>query len=349
MIGAIIGDLAAWTWEHDREVFYKKLILPEAVTSSRLMDMYLTTDLLMRQKDMDRETYSTYFGDRNPIATVIRAIAIGWLYDSEQETRKAFQKYGLDDDKEDWYAGSFMCMLIYALRHGASKKESALVSHISPFQEMFENFQDKDTILGILIRAWKAFESSFDFGSAIHNAMILPRDHHINGIFVGALADAMYGCERYFVKSKYGQGCSLSINKYVPDVILQLCHSKRVFFPKNCAATNVEKHKWSKVPNPYKDKIITPELYRRILKSFQPDFDYRYGVYLDDGLVYVYRSGQVLQRFKLIKQDDGTYRIADLQSAECIGKLDNPIEEALYSVEFQWNLVGDENEFHQGH
>lgn len=30
MIGAIIGDLAAWTWEHNQECFYKQLVSPDA-------------------------------------------------------------------------------------------------------------------------------------------------------------------------------------------------------------------------------------------------------------------------------------------------------------------------------
>ncbi len=344
MVGAIIGDLAAWTWEKDKEAFYKKLILPEAVHSSKLKDMFLTTDLLMRQKDMDWKIYRTYFGESDPVETVIRAIAIGWLYDSEQETCDAFQKYSLFDYKEDWYAGCLLCLHIFALRHGASKKESALANQ---FHYMVENFKEKDSVLGIVSRAWKAFESSFDFGCAIHNAMKLPGDHHINGILVGALADAMYGCERYMVKSKYGEGCCLHSYKYVPYNIWELYRSKRIFFPKNCAATNVERHEWHNVSNPFKNNIISAEMHRRILKAFQPTFDYRFGFYLDDGFVYVYRSGRVLQRFKLIRQEDGTYRITHLQSTE--STLDYPIKEALYAVELRWNMVCDEDELRQEH
>ena len=214
---------------------------------------------------------------------------------------------------------------------------------------MVEYFKDKETALGIVSRAWKAFESAFDFGSAIHNAMKLPGDCHVNSILVGALADAMYGCERYMVKSKYGEGCLLQSYKYVPYNIWELHRSKRTFFPKNCATTNVERHEWYNIPNPFKNKIITEEIHRRILKAFRPDFDHRYGFYLDDGFVYVYRSGHVLQRFKLILQEDGTYRIAHLQSTKSVPTLYDPINEALYAVEFRWNMVCGEYEFLQGH
>ena len=33
MIGAVIGDLAAWTWEHDRKCFYERLVSSEAKLS----------------------------------------------------------------------------------------------------------------------------------------------------------------------------------------------------------------------------------------------------------------------------------------------------------------------------
>lgn len=342
MVGAIIGDLAAWTWEHDKNAFYKKLIMPEAVPSLLCEDVLLTANLLMRQKDMSYQAYRSHIKSTSQTSTVLRAIAIGWLYDTEQETRSAYQNYNLCDDKEDWYAGAFMCLLIFALRHGASKKETTSVKHIAPFKDMIDDWKDKDSILGTLMRAWEAFRSSFDFGSALQNAMLLSGDRHINAIFVGALADAMYGCGWYFVKSKYGDGCALNCYKYVPEEIMSLHRNKRTFFPKNCAATNVEKHQWHNVPNPYKDKIITPELHRRILKAFQPCFDYRFGFYLDDGFVYVYRSGWVLQRFNLVSQGDGTYRIANLQSTECVSESDNPIKEALYAVEFRWDLISEE-------
>ena len=33
MLGAIIGDLAAWTWEHDKDAFNKSLISEDAKLS----------------------------------------------------------------------------------------------------------------------------------------------------------------------------------------------------------------------------------------------------------------------------------------------------------------------------
>ena len=61
----------------------------------------------------------------------MRAIAIGWLFDTESETASAYQEYGFACDKEDWYAGAFMWKLIFALRHGASKKEAFITAQPS--------------------------------------------------------------------------------------------------------------------------------------------------------------------------------------------------------------------------
>lgn len=172
--------------------------------------------------------------------------------------------------------------------------------------------------------------------------MELPGDRHLNGILVGALADAMYGCDRYMVKAKYGKGCSLTGLVNVPSRFQALYRAGRTFFAKNCAMTNVERHVWKDVANPYVDKIISRELRRRILKAFQPTFDDRYGFYLDDGYIYVYRSCRVLNRFKLSSMSDGTFRIVELQASEEAGYQLGAIQEALYSVEYRWNRVSDD-------
>ena len=112
-----------------------------------------------------------------------------------------------------------MWKLIFALRHGASKEEALMVENVSSFKGFVEDisWNEQSSILGILIRAWGAFYSSYDFGSALHRAMELPGDRHLNGILVGALADAMSGSDRYMVKAKYGKGCSLTGLVNVPS------------------------------------------------------------------------------------------------------------------------------------
>lgn len=344
MIGAIIGDRAAWTWEQDKEAFFRKLVSSEASSSWMVEELLLTADTLVLERGSDIKVHECLGKRQSPVATVMRAIAIGWLFDTEAETASAFQENGFVSDKEDWYAGAFMWKLIFALRHGASKKDVLMVENVSSFKGFVEDtsWKEQSSILGILVRAWGAFYSSYDFGSSLHLAMELPGDRHLNGILVGALADAMYGCDRYMVKAKYGKGSSLAGLVKVSSRFQALYRAGRTFFAKNCAMTNVERHVWKDVANPYVDKIISRELRRRILKAFQPTFDDRYGFYLDDGYIYVYRSCRVLNRFKLSSMSDGTFRIVELQASEEAGYQLGAIQEALYSVEYRWNRVSDD-------
>lgn len=347
MIGAIIGDWAAWTWGQDKEAFFRKLVSSEASSSWMVEELLLTADTLALERGCDIKVHECLGKRQSLVATVMRAIAIGWLYDIEAETASAYQEYGFAYDKEDWYAGAFMWKLIFALRHGASKEEALMVVNVSSFKGFVEDvsWKERSSILGVLIRAWDDFYSAYDFGRALHLAMELPGDRHLNGILVGALADAMYGSDRYMVKAKYGKGCSLTGLVNVPSRFQALYRAGRTFFAKNCAMTNVERHVWKDVANPYVDKIISRELRRRILKAFQPTFDDRYGFYLDDGYIYVYRSCRVLNRFRLVSVSDGTFRIMDLQASEEAGYQLGAIQEALYSVEYRWNMVSGEQVF----
>ena len=344
MIGAIIGDRAAWTWEQDKEAFFRKLVSSEASSSWMVEELLLTADTLALERGSDIKVHECLGKRQSPVATVMRAIAIGWLFDTEAETASAYQEYGFTYDKEDWYAGAFMWKLIFVLRHDASKKDALMVENVSSFKGFVEDisWNEQSSILGVLIRAWGAFYSSYDFGSALHRAMELPGDRHLNGILVGALADAMYGCDRYMVKAKYGKGCRLTGLVKVSSRLQELYRIGRTFYAKNCAMTNVERHVWKAVANPYEDKIISRELRRRILKAFQPTYDDRYGFYLDDGYIYVYRSCRVLNRFKLSSMSDGTFRIVELQASEEAGYQLGAIQEALYSVEYRWNRVSDD-------
>lgn len=344
MIGAIIGDWAAWTWGQNKETFFRQLVSSEASSSLMVVELLRTADTLVQERGRNNKAHECLGKRQSPVATVMRAIAIGWLFDTEAETASAFQENGFASDKEDWYAGAFMWKLIFALRHGASKKDALMVENVSSFKGFVEDisWNEQSSILGVLIRAWDAFYSAYDFGSALHRAMELPGDRHLNGILVGALADAMYGCDRYMVKAKYGKGSSLAGLVKVSSRFQALYRAGRTFFAKNCAMTNVERHVWKGVANPYMDKIISRELRRRILKAFQPTFDDRYGFYLDDGYIYVYRSCRVLNRFKLSSMSDGTFRIVELQASEEAGYQLGAIQEALYSVEYRWNRVSDD-------
>lgn len=94
-------------------------------------ELLLTADTLALERSSDIKVHECLAKRRFPVATVMRAIAIGWLFDTESETATAYQEYGFACDKEDWYAGAFMWKLIFALRHGASKKEAFITAQPS--------------------------------------------------------------------------------------------------------------------------------------------------------------------------------------------------------------------------
>lgn len=77
--------------------------------------------------------------NKERIKSVIRAIAIAWLYESEDELQRAINVHCLYEDKEEFYAASFMAKIIFALRHGATKKEVGQVEFISTFYSFFRD------------------------------------------------------------------------------------------------------------------------------------------------------------------------------------------------------------------
>lgn len=147
--------LAAWTWGQNKETFFRQLVSSEASSSWMVEELLLTADTLALERDSDINVHECLGMRISPEATVMRAIVIGWLYDTEAETASAFQEYGFTYGKEDWYAGAFMWKLIFALRHGASKKDALMVENVSFFKGFVEDisWNEQSSILGILIRA----------------------------------------------------------------------------------------------------------------------------------------------------------------------------------------------------
>ena len=270
--------------------------------------------------------------------------------------RHAIKTYCLCDDKEEIYAASFMAEIIYALRHGTTKKEAGQVDFGGTFYSFVQddNWKKGTGTLSMVIRAWNAFYYAFDYTSAIHNAMKLPGDRYVNAIFTGAFAEAMYSCEMMFLKKKYRPVGNWYNHIVLPDSIIakysdflnaikQHKENVRVFFPKNRALTNVELHNWSTIENPFQNIRIDIELRRRILKAFDTGWEARYGFYLDDGWIYVYRSSVLLHRFQLHQNNDGQWNIVHLQRSEAKqSSSTEDITEALYVCEHRWFLESGE-------
>lgn len=350
MIGAIIGDIAASTWEKDKETFFQHLINPD-FTSEELQQLMGVSVFCHKYGALDNVCYVDSFRENKNNAGLIDAIACGWMASSIDECNEAIDR--LSTKKEVRYARHILSQLIFALRHGDTKRRAINVHHKVEFNYILD-YHGIDDLgpIGYLVRAWKCFESSFDFGSALHAAVKLPGDVHLNCILVGALADAMYGHRLYIRKRKYVSADNEIIQ--VIDVRLndklkefeQSSWKNRTFYPKNDAFTNVERHFWKVVPDHPISKIhFSKEARRRMLKSFDTGWENRFGLYWDDGWFYIYRSHFVLGRFRLALNTDGTYSITQLQRSEekVEQDIDTILNSIIHSTLRDWERFGDED------
>lgn len=124
----------------------------------------------------------------------------------------------------------------------------------------------------------------------------------------------------------------------------QYVKEQRVFFPKNNACTNVEKHTWTPINIPSLENIhFSKEARRRIMKSFYTGWDNRYGFYWDDGWFYVYRSFFLIGRFRLSQNTDGTYAMTQIQASDEDKDLKSALEETICPTLYDWLRFGDES------
>lgn len=347
MIGAITGDLAAWTYENDREAFWSSLVSHNAILSSLGQVAYDTAMLLL---DGNREVpaalvdYASANGQ--PLLHRERAIQVcqaAWV-DGHVSFTDVHQYNMFYDDKAGYYLARYMSDLIRDLRNGSSKQDVLETEQAGMMLAWMDNWQWKaetehDNLLTYLLRAWDCFSRAWDFTSAIHNAARWEvADRHLLCSLTGALAEAMYGCEYRLLKAKYGT------NWYDrPDYPRNLCEGlgrihdfqfrNRVFFPKNSALTNVERHSYVPAKTKLDGRKLTEDLRRGIMRAFYTGWDDRYGFYLDDGWIYCYRSGSILGRFRIVPADGGEWKIAEIQDCDGKNDIDIGIEEALHSAE----------------
>ncbi len=343
MIGAIIGDLAAWTWENDKGSFYPKLVSPKACPSEISLALIALSHFSPKDisrirweeikgclKDIFRKSdvcltcdWANFLDDDKTIPFRVKqelimaaVVACGLESDSEETARKWKDRF------HGGRAEHYLCKLpdiIYRLYHGAIKEEffneKMLFRVARPLVNLCVNDISKEDIssLSYVCLAWKCFEDSWDFTSAIHNAIRYKvKDRHILAFLAGAIAEAMYGCDYVLLKRKYTKDSNYCKPIDLPADFSQnfaeeISHMKflekesRTFYPKNNALTNVERHHWTKVDSLFSKMAFTETDYRRVLQSAPINKERRFGLYLDDGWMYVYCSRYILGRFQFIK------------------------------------------------
>ena len=372
MIGAIIGDLAAWTYEHNRVCFWSHLVSEEAKGSEFGLSVLTTASIISIDPGMSKEQAAIFtqqsFRNCSKAAVELSPEAFNWLnslncnYGSimfgiamlRMATCAFFDVpdngmwFETTFDKEEGYTRMFLTQMVSLLRQGKTKDE--VYKELGPVFKGCRhdwNWQEEEGMLSYLLRAWDAFYRAFDYTSAIHNAMQMKGNRHLMGAFTGAIAGAMYGCRYNLVKEKYRKDESSpfeymtwpkALMRDYPEqmqLIEERAVKQRIFFPKNNAMTNVKLHTWHNVENPFADEVYDEEKKRILLYAFEPDWDNRYGFYWENGWFYVYRSGVLLLRFQLKPMPDGTYRICHLQKTEAPQAMVGALSEALFSLKWK--------------
>lgn len=329
MIGALIGDLAASTWEKDKSIFYSKLIDPESQPSIYGITLMSAANLKITNQSQKVDIPISKVGSiAHSGQWLVLSIVSAWT-----------NTYILDDfpqldwyEKLDLYAKIYVLKLIEELRKGASKTEA--FKKVQSFEGLIkreakywksEKVPNCYELIYYVFRAWDSFYRGFDFTSSIHNAMKWSGDKHLLGILTGAFADAMYGSQYMMIKKKYAGHENYFKSIKLPDKVTELgfdesligemfriSYKYRDFYSKNNALTNVEWHHWKPVTNVFKEILFSDEEHKLIMKSAPTHWDCRYGFYLDDGWHYIYRSHWLIARFKMQKNNE-SWRISEWQ------------------------------------
>lgn len=363
MVGALIGDLAAWTYEHDNDTFWKQLIpdggrgAEPSVYGHALMRAASKNVLDVPGQDVSFIQESSEWNPKESLRFsgqwLMWQLMCAW---DDNKLNPVGMEVHSPIEKEEGYARMFVINLIRSLRAGKTKSEAYHSEH--SFEQLsktwkwrtWQNVAGTDheySLLTHIFRAWDSFYRGFDFTSSVHNAMKWDGDRHLIACLTGAFADAMYGSEQSFIKKKYANdGQTFHYNEILTigerygyhhaliHEMAELSFSNRTFYPKNCALTNVELHNWIVFPNKFEDYRLEEHEKEQILKAGRTGWDNRYGIYLDDGWLYCYRSYSLLLRFKLKPDERGFYyHIDDFQTSgehpvsECVNGLENALYE----------------------
>ena len=383
MIGGIFGDLAGATYQKDKALFYKELFTEDAPISRYGLTILAAAKFLYEidglkinvdnvrerlhanwnsiiSKGLKRGFHipealqhyesqtSQVFCPEYSAIYLLRLAVEGWFVEPGDKPNNLawYVIHDMHGDKEEGYAKMVMPQVIACLRSGYSKDETwQRLNEVFRSLRHTWDWRNGESTLCLLLRAWNCFYHSFDYGSAIHNAVRdYPKDPALMASIVGMIADAMYGHGYYYIKQKFAGTDAPYNHLTIPKIIketfedeLHLIHIQekwtRVFFPKNDALTNVEIQQFKHYQSRYENFQISAETRRRIHVAFETGWEDRFGFYLDNGWIYLYRSHFVLGRFQIVPNGND-YRIRNIQitASNPSENLDVQFESALHSA-----------------
>lgn len=221
--GALVGDLAAWTYEHDQECFKERLVSPEAKLSAiglcikKELPFFCDGGNYYKHRFYTKLSYA--FNNPNPGTYEDHLNLEPWSYDyngphigipfkmkqamitaafilSGNETEER-QKH-LDwvsffhGGKQEHYAQALM-PIIRRLKEGQSKDEIEKDYPVTLDYYKSGSGHHWHDYLEYITFAWRCFYYSHSFNEAIINAAKCSRDRHLTMALAGAFAEAYYG------------------------------------------------------------------------------------------------------------------------------------------------------------
>lgn len=354
MLGGLYGDLAADTYLRDPNIFYERLFDDKAVLSEYGLSILATYKFVTQAKSKTDDRREMFDIARRMITEADYKVASvsdrakAWANEcfamcyptaSGMYLNRLATFYGISDtvanegwaiadihsDKAEGYANIFMGEIIRSLRNGLSKDETyAQMNPIFKDCRRNWNWKELEDPISLLIRAWDCFYNSFDFGSAIHNAVRYPNSYTRQiASLTGLLAEAMYGCTVYHKKKQFGNIYTLlelpqtirqAYNGFLRSIML-LYPKSRNFYRKNDSCTNVERHHYHTITSEYRTLSLSYSQYKHLLYGYDTNDDIRVGIYLDDGWLYLHYGYDIIGRLKF-KLNGDKYFISDIQSTE---------------------------------
>ena len=341
MLGAVIGDLGAWTYLNENSLFYSQLVAgkscgPElspyghAILRAASKNVYLDTRVdagpISRPED----------GIVHKGEWLMWQIVAAWCDKEQPNEMPQFW----DLDKEESYAKHFIHGLINELRNGATKSEA--YHRVCSFEDLSKTWHWRDVydngkkiehgLLTYIFRAWNAFYLGFDFTSTIHNAVKWPDDKALTCAIAGAFASAFYGSRYNLIKKKYAKDGEFCKTFHIDNIIArcgyneQLCAKierfsdwTRAFIPKNNARTNVERHRWTDLVCIDYIEFTEKEKSAIYHSEYCCLGDDQFDLYKDGDWFYVCKGGVIYGRFQMkVKAENGLWLIVKCQvSDEC--------------------------------
>lgn len=221
--GALIGDLAAWTYEHDQECFNERLVSPQAKLSAiglciktelpffcdggnyykhrfytKLSYAFNHPDSEKYENHLNLETWNyDYYGPRIGIpfkmkqAMITAAFILSGNETEERQTHLDWVSF-FHGGKQEHYARALMPIL-RRLKEGQSKDEIAKDYPVTLNYYKSGSEHHWRDYLEYITFAWRCFYYSHSFNEAIINASKCFRDRHLAMVLAGAFAEAYYG------------------------------------------------------------------------------------------------------------------------------------------------------------